>query len=160
MNLFDLYEAPGWEIFEAPRYLAMRGRDPYMAPLMERRRNKAHTVYEQRLIVPSAEGACLGADWLSVFRFDAPAGADDAIADALSGGIGGTVPARIRFARRTKDHPRNPTFRPRCMLVLEWPERPPGVDLLDLLRRRCGAAMTNEDTFVGRRLYPWPDRPA
>src|SRR5690606_35392384 len=48
MNLFDLYELPDWALFETERYRGMADRDPYMAPLMQKRRNKAHTIYDQR----------------------------------------------------------------------------------------------------------------
>lgn len=156
MNLFDLYELPDWSLFETPRYQGMRGRDPYMGPLMEKRRNKAHTIYEQRLITPPAAAPSLGGDWVSVVRFAAPAGLDQDLSDALTGLPG---PSRIRYATRGKDHPRNPTFRPRCMVVTEWPGRP-DADLSGLVRRVGGSAITDLDAFTGHRVYPWPDAPA
>lgn len=148
MNLFDLYELPDWSLFETPRYQGMRGRDPYMGPLMEKRRNKAHTVYEQRLISPPADPPSLGADWIMVGRFDATEDQDTEVMRALGAARGAR---RVRYATRGKDHPRNPTFRPRCMVVTEWSARPT-LDLKGLLP--AGA-----DCFVGHRVYPWPDNP-
>ncbi|MGE0224887.1 MAG: hypothetical protein AB7S57_16590 [Acetobacteraceae bacterium] len=163
MNLFDLYEAPGWEIFENPRYLGMRGRDPYMAALMEKRRDKAHTVYEQRLIQPEPGDGWLDADWIAVVRFDAPPEADAEIESALSEvfpRFASQGLRRIRFAHRTKDHPRNPTHRPRCMVVSEWPQAPAeGADITAMLRQKFGPALSRQDAFTGTRIYPWPDRP-
>ncbi|MSP03598.1 MAG: hypothetical protein EXR07_21550 [Acetobacteraceae bacterium] len=163
MNLFDLYELPSWNLFETQRYQAMRGRDPYMDALMERRLNKAHTVYDQILIAPNASGPCLDADWISVFRFAVPEEADDAIVGALSrhqplmeaAGL-----TRLRYAVRGQDHPRNPTFRPRCMVVAEWAEQPPrDLGIPDILHSVAGEAISDDTAFTGHRVYPWPDRP-
>jgi len=148
MNLFDLYELPDWSLFETPRYQGMRGRDPYMDGLMAKRRNKAHTVYDQRLITPPADPPSLNADWIAVARFEASADQDDAIIAKLTELPGAR---RVRYATRGKDHPRNPTFRPRCMVVTEWDARP-SVDLSAVL----GLAA---DCFLGHRVYPWPDHP-
>ena len=156
MNLFDLYELPDWSLFETARYQGMRGRDPYMGPLMETRRNKAHTIYDQQLIHPAATPPSLDCDWISVARFAAPPALDEAIVGALTDLKG---PNRVRYATRGKDHPRNPTFRPRCMVVTEWSGRP-GADLAGLLRRVGGSAITDLDSFTGHRVYPWPDVPA
>lgn len=46
MNLFDIYELPTTALFETARYQGLGAADPYMAPLMAKRRNKAHTLYE------------------------------------------------------------------------------------------------------------------
>jgi hypothetical protein len=163
MNLFDLYELASWDVFETPDYLGMGARDPYMAALMAKRRNKAHTVYEQQLIAPDASGPCLDADWISVFRFAVPDETDEAIAELLTrhqpllsaGGM-----RRIRFAARGTDHPRNPTFRPRCMVVAEWDSRPPkDCGIPDLLFDAAGDAIADDSVIIGRRVYPWPDRP-
>jgi len=156
MNLFDLYELPDWSLFETARYQGMRGRDPYMDALMQKRRNKAHTIYDQRLIAPPVTPPSLAADWVSVVRFEAPAALDQTLSDALAGLSG---PTRTRYATRGKDHPRNPTFRPRCMIVTEWSARP-DADLVGLVRRAGGAAVTTLDAFTGHRVYPWPDTPA
>jgi len=159
MNLFDIYEIPGSEVFGTQRYLGMRGRDPYMAALMEKRRNKAHTVYEQRLIAPDTPGAWLNGDYLSVVRFAAPPHLDDALASFLRAEAAGLGAIRLRYAVRGVDHPRNPTFRPRCMVVAEWADRPPvAADLTGALSRRFGGAIAEASVFVGARIYPWPDR--
>ncbi len=162
MNLFDLYELPDWALFETERYRGMADRDPYMAPLMQKRRNKAHTIYDQRLILPASAEPCLDADWIAVARFAVPAAADAAIIDTLTAAFAGFAAAgarRLRYATRGKDHPRNPTFRPRSMVVVEWPECPPdGTGLPALLAPLAGVDQMSD--FIGHRLYPWPDRPA
>ncbi len=164
MNLFDLYEIADRSVFENPRYLGMRGRDPYMGPLMEKRRDKAHTVYDQRLIQPEPGDGWLDADWISVVRFDAPVAGDGAIDAVLTGELSRLAALgarRIRFGHRTQDHPRNPTHRPRCMVVVEWPHSPPAeADLASVLRTRFGAGLTTLDAFSGHRIYPWTDVPA
>jgi hypothetical protein len=156
MNLFDLYELPDTALFETPRYQGMREKDPYMGPLMEKRRNKAHTVYDQRLITPPAEPPSLSADWIAVARFAATAGQDAAVLAAFGGITGAT---RVRYATRGQDHPRNPTFRPRCIVITEWTARP-DVDLPAMIRATLGEAVPELDGFIGQRVYPWPDRPA
>jgi hypothetical protein len=130
---------------------------------MEKRRDKAHTVYEQRLIQPDPGDGWLDTDWISVIRFDAPReqdpGLDAALAEAFPA-FAAAGATRVRFAHRTQDHPRNPTHRPRCMVVMEWPHQPPvGMDLAAAVQARFGADVTRLDGFTGHRLYPWPDRP-
>jgi hypothetical protein len=162
MNFLDLYELASSDLFETDAYRGMRARDPYMDALMAKRRNKAHTIYEQLMIAPAAVGPCLDADWISVLRFAADEEADETIAVALARhqplmAIGGLT--RVRYAVRGKDHPTNPTFRPRCMVVAEW-DRPPPADaggLPGLLFEVAGAV--DEDTIVvGERVYPWRSR--
>ncbi len=149
MNLFDLYELPDWSLFETARYQGMRGRDPYMGPLMEKRRNKAHTIYDQRLVSPPADPPSISADWIAVARFEALADRDQAIMAALAPIQGAR---RVRYATRGKDHPRNPTFRPRCMVVTEWAARP-SIDWAGV----SAAAGTEVAAFIAHRVYPWPD---
>ncbi len=168
MNLFDIYEIPSSAVFETPWYRAMRGRDPYMAALMAKRRNKAHTVYEQHLIAPNTSGPGLDADGISVFRFglnaDDPEALDDAIAGALSRhqplmAASGLI--RVRYATRGQDHPTNPTFRPRCMVVAEWAGPPPADSgIPDVLHAAAGEAIVDDSAISGSRVYPWPGRPA
>lgn len=155
MNFLDIYEMADWSIFETPRYLGMRGRDPYMGPLMEKRRNKAHTVYEQQAIVPDQPGAWFDADWVVVHRFATPPEQDAAIVALLREAAGAV---RLRYATRAKDHPRNPTFRPRCMIVAEHPTRPAEPEAL-VAQVRQRVSLTDATLFVGQRIYPWPDRP-
>lgn len=161
MNLFDLYELPDWNLFETERYKQMPGRDPYMPPLMEKRKNKAHTLYDQRLILPAAPAPCLDADWIVLARFAAPASADEAIIAALTRAAPGWHAAgatRIRYATRGKDHPRNPTFRPRCMAVVEWAAPPPATAAV--LPVLDGLGLSEAITATGHRLYPLPNRTA
>jgi hypothetical protein len=165
MNLLDLYEAASWEIFNSPEYRGMGARDPYGAELMTKRRNKAHTVYAQRLITPHASGkaALLNADWVSLVRFDAAGPTEQQVADFVTtteaARLIGLGARRVRLAHRTTDHPTYPTFRPRSMLLIEWPQRPateaaPARHLQD----RFPGALSHVDSFIGYRLYPWPDR--
>lgn len=164
MNLFDLYELPSWDLFETAGYRGMRGRDPYMDALMAKRRNKAHTIYDQVTIAPAAEGPCLDADWISVFRFSVDTDADPAIADVLTRHqplLAASGLKRVRYAVRGKDHPANPTFRPRCMIVAEWTCRPPkDTGVPDLLFDVAGGGIADDSAFTALRLYPWADDPA
>jgi hypothetical protein len=162
MNFLDLYELPSWDLFETAAYRGMRARDPYMDSLMAKRWNKAHSTYDQLVIAPVAEGPCLDADWISVLLFAVDEEADEAIAVALARhqplkAIGGMT--RVRYAVRGKDHPTNPTFRPRCMVVAEWDQSPPADagGIPGLLFEVAGAV--EEDTLVvGERVYPWRSR--
>jgi len=165
MNILDLYEAESWDIFTRPEYRGMGARDPYGAELMTRRRNKAHTVYAQRLVRPiaSGKGALLNADWVSLVRFNVSEPTESEVADFVATqeathllGLGAK---RVRLAHRTTDHPTNPTFRPRCMLLVEWPERPSTQAApARHLQERFQGALSQVDSFIGYRLYPWPDR--
>ena len=162
MNLFDLYELPASDLFETARYKAMGSGDPYMAALMAKRRNKAHTVYEQRLILPPAEAPSLNADWMSVYRFALPEDAEPVVIEALIRHmplLSITGLKRLRFAARGQDHPRNPTFRPSHMIVAEWEEQPPAdTGIPGLLFEVAGDAISGDSAITGRRAYPWPDR--
>lgn len=163
MNLFDLYEIPSWNLFETAWYRGMGGRDPYMAALMAKRRNKAHTVYEQRAIAPNAPGPCLDADWVSIFRFAVDDETfDDAIVAALTRHqplMAASGLKRIRYATRGQDHPTNPTFRPGGMVVAEWSDKPPAdCGIPDVLHAAAGEAISDDSAVTGYRVYPWRDR--
>ncbi len=165
MNILDLYEAESWDIFKSPEYREMGARDPYGAELMTKRRNKAHTVYAQRFVTPvvGGKGALLNADWVSLVRFDASEQTESDVADFLAtreaARLRGLGASRVRLAHRTTNHPTNPTTRPRCVLVVEWPERPsPQAAEAKHMQDRLPGALTEVDRFVGYRLYPWPDR--
>lgn len=164
MNLFDIYEIPDTAVFRTPRYQGMRERDPYMAPLMAKRRNKAHTLYTQYMIAPDEPGDWLNADWIQIIRFEVAPSSDATVIDALAvemGRLRDLGLRRVRYACREQDHPTNPTFRPRCMVVAEWPHRPPPEAVLPTrLRARFGDMLGNCDVFTGHRIYPWPDQPA
>jgi hypothetical protein len=51
------------------------------------------------------------------------------------------------------------SYRPRWLLLMEWPRRPDIDDVGDKLRERFGARITDCSHFVGYRLYPWADQP-
>jgi hypothetical protein len=154
MNLFDIYEIPGHDLFTAPGYRRMNGRDPYAAPILATRRNKAHTIYTQQALgTPS--GGLMDADWLTVARFDT-----DEQPDAVAARLTAALPSGIaqgRVGTRTVDHPVYTTHRPRFLVVLEWSERPPA-DASRQLRKAVGEA-ERLDAFTARRLYPWPTVP-
>ena len=85
MNLFDIYEIPNRDLFYGAGYRRMNERDKYAAPILEKRRNKAHTIYRQHHVdglSPDA-GVRLDADWITVTRFDSSIEADG-IARVLS----------------------------------------------------------------------------
>ena len=102
----------------------MMANDPYAEELMVRRRNKAHTVYSQHFIAPQVDkAAMLDADWVSTIRFAASKSVEAEVTGLMAAGeaarLLGLGAKRLRLAHRTTDHPTNPTFRPRCMLVIE-----------------------------------------
>lgn len=155
MSIIDIYEADDWAVFNGPAYVGIRPRDPYGPEILERRRNKSHTVYanDQGAI---ARGP-FRADFVSLARFEAPAEAEAKLRAALGGAA--PLAQRVRLVARTTDHPRNPTFRPRLMLLAEWNDRPPSAAALDeWVTAQLGAAPESLDHFVGQRIYPWPDR--
>jgi hypothetical protein len=168
MDVIDIYEAESAAVFDAPRYRAMGPKDPYVAEILTKRLDKAHTVYDQLLIAPPAppgETPALDADWISLIRFAAATATDDRIAAWLGDGETARLFAlgakRLRFAQRTGDHPVYTTHRPRCLFLIEWPERPPrDADTQRRMSERFGNEISDVDTFVGYRLYPWPDKPA
>jgi hypothetical protein len=165
MNLFDIYEIPSHAVFSAPGYGRMNARDPYAGPLLEKRRNKAHTIYEQIELPAGAPGAepGLDADWITVARFDAPGELGGLAATLTEGGpdwSGAVGLSRARLGIRTENHPVYTTFRPRCMLVLEWSRQAPaGEDLRERLARRMNMPEASLDVFSATRLYPWPTSP-
>ena len=162
MKLIDLYEAPDWNIFESPAYRQMGPRDVYGPPLMAKRQDKAHTVYEYRASTAPSDTAPLSADWIGFARFATAPQAVAKLAAALSGASGAALTAagarRVRLAERGRDHPRNPTHRPGCIVLAEWDREP--AEAADIGRFVAGQIDTSGlDSFVGYRLYPWPDVP-
>jgi hypothetical protein len=162
MKLIDLYEAPDWNIFGSPAYQQMGPRDVYGPPLMAKRQDKAHTVYEYRASTAPADTTPLAADWIGFARFAATPQAVAKVAEALSGAPGAALVAtgarRVRLAERGRDHPRNPTHRPGCIVLAEWDREP--ADAADIGRFVTSQIETSGlDSFVGYRLYPWPDVP-
>ena len=162
MKLIDFYEAPGWTIFESPDYRAIGPRDVYGPPLMAKRTDKAHTVYDYRASTSPADIAPFNADWVAFARFAATPQAVAKLADALAGASGAALVAagakRVRLAERSRDHPRNPTHRPGCIVLAEWDREP--AEAADIARFVAAEIDTSGlDSFVGYRLYPWPDVP-
>jgi hypothetical protein len=162
MNLFDIYEISGHDIFTGAAYARLKRRDPYAAGIEGRRRNKAHTIYEQfeAFAGSVAEDPSLDEDWIVTLRFDA---ADDPA--ALSARLGGVVKnalargcSRARLGVRTTDHPMYTTTRPRYMLLLEA-ERQPEPAIATALREHLTGFASNVIGFTGHRLYPWPTIP-
>ena len=164
MNLFDIYEIPSHDLFYGAGYRRMNERDGYATPILEKRRNKAHTIYAQHPLDIGALSTCdrLDADWITVTRFDSAADTD-ALAAVLSGhaeewrdaGI-----AAVRFGSRTTDHPVYTTIRPRFMLLLEWQRRPAaGGALIERVTQAIDrkGSVSRQITFEGHRIYPWPD---
>lgn len=167
MGLIDFYEAPNWEIFNTTQYREMGPRDRYCTRILHKRLDKTHTVYAQKHIMPGAttEAApSLDADWISLARFSATPATERGIVDWLKKDEGarllGLGATRVRIASRTVDHPIYTTHRPRCLLLTEWPDKPPPqACLLAQLTSTFGGTVSDLDAFVGCRLYPWTDEP-
>jgi hypothetical protein len=162
MKLIDFYEARDWSIFESDAYRQIGPRDVYGPPLMAKRTDKAHTVYAYYAGVPTDDAAAFSADWIGFARFAATPQEMAKLADALTGQAGaGLIAAgakRVRLAQRTRDHPRNPTHRPSYILLAEWNRQPPDeADIGRFVAEQIDSS--GLDSFVGYRLYPWPDVP-
>jgi hypothetical protein len=164
MNLFDIYEIPSHDLFYGAGYRRMNERDKFAAAILQKRRNKAHTIYRQHPLAMGElnAGSRLDADWITVSRFDSAADAD-AIAGVLAGQAaewrqGGV--AAVRLGARTTDHPVYTTTRPHFMVLIEWRGRPSaGADVFERLTQKIAVrgAVSRQITFEGHRIYPWPD---
>ncbi len=163
LTIIDIYEADDWAVFETPTYRGIGARDPGNAAILAKRTNKAATVYANTPGFGPATGP-FRADWVSLARFDAPQATEALLRDGLANGAAASLLAsgahRVRLVARTKDHPRNGTFRPRLMLLAEWQARPlAAAGLASWLAATLGSTPAGLDVFVGQRLYPWPDHP-
>ena len=164
VNLFDIYEIPNHDLFYGVGYRRMNERDNYAAPILEKRRNKAHTIYRQHHVDGLSPDAAvrLDADWITVTRFDSSVEADG-IARALSAQADAwhrQNVAVVRLGSRTTDHPVYTTTRPHFMVLAEW-QGPPaaGTALVESLTRSLAAegTVSRQITFEGHRIYPWPN---
>lgn len=164
MNLFDIYEIPNRDLFYGAGYRRMNERDKFAAPILQKRRNKAHTIYQQHHVddLSPAAGVRIDGDWISVTRFDSSLDAD-AIARIL-----GTQAdawrranvAAVRLGSRTTDHPVYTTTRPQFIVMAEWQSRAAaGTALIEALTQALAAegTVSRQITFVGHRIYPWPN---
>jgi hypothetical protein len=164
MNLFDIYEIPNRDLFYGAGYRRMNERDNYAAPILEKRRNKAHTIYRQHHVDGLSPDAAvrLDADWITVTRFDSSVEADG-IARALSAQAEAwhrQNVAVVRLGSRTTDHPVYTTTRPHFMVLAEWQGRPTAsTALIEGLTRSLFAegTVSRQITFEGHRIYPWPN---
>jgi hypothetical protein len=164
MNLFDIYEIPNRDLFYGAGYRRMNERDRYAAPILEKRRNKAHTIYRQHHVdsLSSEAGIRLDADWITVTRFDSSHEADG-IAQVLSRRAEAwrrENVAGVRLGSRTTDHPVYTTTRPHFMVLVEWQGQPmAGTALIEGLMRGLAAegTVSSQITFEGHRIYPWPN---
>ena len=162
MNLFDIYEISGHDIFTGAAYARLKRRDPYAGGIEGRRRNKAHTIYEQVDGFPgsTAQDPSLDEDWIVTLRFDAaddPAAVTAKLGDVIGNALGNGV-SRARLGIRTTDHPMYTTSRPRYMLLLEA-EHSPDPAIAATVEARLTGFAANVIGFTGNRLYPWPTVP-
>ncbi|MFO1325186.1 MAG: hypothetical protein U1F15_14130 [Burkholderiales bacterium] len=164
MQVVDVLEASGWEIFDTERYRAMMPKDPHWRDILGRRVRKSHTVYtEQALLTHELAGGLppIDADWITMTRYEADEQLEAAVLDWFSAHEAArlrTLGAReFRRGRRTRDHPRNPTIRPSCVIFVEWDRKPSGdSDSVEKIAGRF-SAVVRADHFAGQRIYPWPD---
>jgi hypothetical protein len=162
MNLIDFYEAPDAGVFDTEAYKQIGPRDSYGPKLMAKRRDKAHTVYTYRASTAGAGTHRFSADWVAFARFAATPEDAAKLGAALAGEPGASLLAagasRVRLAERGPDHPRNPTHRPAFILIAEWDRAPPESADMDAFVA-AHISTSGLDSFVGYRLYPWPDTP-
>ncbi|MDP2801349.1 MAG: hypothetical protein Q8O26_05640 [Phreatobacter sp.] len=160
MDIVDVYQAPGWSIFESAafaRYRRLASADPHLPPFMAGIAN-IRTPYVAWPDSGLAAAEPLAADWLTILRFDADDGALAAVAAWLGAGGGEDLSARsvvrTRLLTRTRPAPTGTSDRPAAALVLES-RRDPGAALPNgAPPALTGAAGPH---FTGSRLYPWPD---
>lgn len=159
----NVYEIPDSAVFTTPAYKGMTPKDPYAIETRELSAGKkrAQTLYLERAALPE-DAQTIDADWVSVLRFGLPESEDDALIRWLRGDVHGTLAGQgvkhLRYGTRIAENVGAGTFRPRCVIFSEWPTQPlEAADLLPALSRRFGAAITEAESFVGRRAYPWPD---
>ena len=165
MQIVDIYQAPGWSIFESERFARYRrvaAADPHLPAFMPAIPN-IRTPYVHLAGSRDAD-APLAADWVTIWRLDA----DDALAERLAGWLaeGGEAALRVRgidgvrLVKRTRPAPTGTSDRPAAALVLESARRPPA-DVADAggAPALLHAALGRGPHFCGYRLYPWPDDP-
>lgn len=159
MAVVDIYQAPGWSMFEAPAFAHYRGivfADPYRPAVLARIDN-TRTVYVHHDAHAPDKAAALDADWISIWRIDG----DAALASRLAGwlrdsGTQALGAVRLRLLQRAPDAPTGTSIRPALALVCEWDAAPPlavqdGTAAPDWLRGRISA----DGMFAGVRSYPW-----
>jgi len=167
MNVLNLYQLPSWEIFESPLYRAIGPRDAYGKTVTAGARDKANTPYSLQLTLatPANGESGIDADWISVFRCAAAPDIERAITESLTGGEAERLFAvgakRVHCAHRERPHPQAASHRPRSVIVVEWRERPPNAEAFAPgTTKRFRDQLTEISTFIGYRVYPWPDRGA
>ena len=159
----NVYEIPDAAVFVTPAYKGMTPKDPYAVETRELSAGKkrAQTLYLERGVLP-ADRQTIDADWISLLRFDMPELADVALLDWLQGDARKSLVApgvkHLRYGTRIAENVGAGSFRPRCVILAEWAVRPPeAADLLPALVRRFDASVTEAESFIGWRAYPWPD---
>lgn len=163
MAVLDIYEAPDWSIFESAgflRYRSLAARDPYR-PAMLAEAPEMRTVYHPAEQDQAALFPVPDADWLTLWRIDPAAGAEQELADWLPEGhriLAEAGAARSILLRRGRDTPTGRSSRPALALLAEWRDRPPAtVTAGHFLPSSLRQALTDETPFLGYRLYPWPE---
>lgn len=163
MAIFDLYEIESVDLFERAEYKTIHAADIYSADVLGRRRSKTHTIYSHLFVAPEVveDRPLLNSDWIAVERFSLEPAAEDMVAFLASGEAERLLLAgarRVRLAMRSKGHPRLPSFRPPYLLLSEWPDRPDMTSFRSSLAGRFGPSLGDWTSFIGFRLYPWPDK--
>ena len=163
LAVLNVYEVPDTEVFAGAAYKSVLAKDPYGAAVRGTSAGKARaqTAYLQRAAVP-AEAPPMDAGWISLARFALPEAQDGALAEWVLNDFHKSLARfgakRLRYGTRAVEKIGAGSHRPRCMILAEWPARPPeAADLLAPLRQRFGAAISDAEPYVGYRAYPWPD---
>jgi len=165
MAIFDLYEINTVDVFDTAKYRAVSANDPYSGTLLANRKAKAHSIYAQLYVAPEPEDLrpLLNCDWLRVDRFNTVNTGVDGLCDYLDAGESERIllrgAKRVRLAARTKAGPKHVSDRPTFMVLSEWQEKPAITDIGTRLAKRFGNDVIDQSTFVGYRVYPWPDNP-
>jgi len=163
MDVIDLYEAAGWDIVASEGYRRMKARDAYASAACAGRTDWTHTIYDYNGLLSAGRHDLLDADWISLARFNATPEAEEVLAAWLLA-TGEAAYARlgarsVRLLRRERDHPTLKSRRARCAVLAEWADEPPSAARgLAPVSPSIAGGLQLDDSFVGFRLYPWPDR--
>jgi hypothetical protein len=162
LAVMSVYQFRDSDVFLTPAYPRMRDGDLYGPEVRATRTGgkSAQTLYLERLALPGND-ALIDADWIWALRFAMPEARDEALMQWLSGDGQKQLTAagakHVRYATRISQDIGKGSFRPRCLLFIEFGAEPSkAVDPLAALKAAV-ADVSEVEPFMGWRAYPWPD---
>jgi hypothetical protein len=170
MSVVDIYQAPGWDIFEsAPfeNYRRVAAADPHCPSYIGKNDNTRTPYHYVQWSEPPDAGIArpLVTDWITVWRFPAEQSTFDKIGSWLRDGgeahLRERGAAHIRLLRKGREAPTGASIRPEGAIIVQWPKQP-SPDAYDpsTLPPWLASEAAKSVSFTGYRLYPWADDPA